>query len=190
LSLQNDNVASILAHYYQTLSIDMVKEFIDSLQRAAVVSKELKPNVERSNEPEDIHIIPLQPKDIDKEKEAGSSKIQILPVDINLDDIEVLSYIANSINPYTGELITGIDDSLRERLFDIIQNIKQSKIQITNRTNIATTDSMIGKPWGKDEESKLIEEFNQGLKISGIAKLHNRNNGGIRARLKRLGLVE
>lgn len=190
LSLQNDNVASILAHYYQTLSIDMVKEFIDSLQRAAVVSEELKPNVERSSVPEDIHIIPLQPKDIDKEKEAESSKIQILPVDINLDDIEVLSYIANSINPYTGELITGIDDSLRERLFDIIQNIKQSKIQITNPTNAATSDSMIGKPWGEEEEAKLIEEFKQGLSISNIAKLHNRNNGGIRARLKRLGLIE
>lgn len=60
----------------------------------------------------------------------------------------------------------------------------------TISVNIATTDSMIGKPWGKDEESKLIEEFNQGLKISDIAKLHNRKEGGIRTRLKRLGLIE
>ena len=49
---------------------------------------------------------------------------------------------------------------------------------------------MIGKPWNKDEEFKLIEEFKQGLSIFDIAKLHNINNGGIRARLKRLGLIE
>ncbi len=295
LSLQTDNIPSILAHYYQTLSIDRVKVFIDSLQRAAVVSEELKPNVERSNAPKDIYIIPVQPKDIDEEREVESSKIKILPVDINLDDLEILSHVANSINPYTGELITGIDDSLRERLFDIIQNIKQSKVQRTKESstinskkgnaslnelasslsnfakekaaqegvaywkilrrkaidslckhlpvlkeelyskhvllgkkakekyggeitkiirdfinsdnykdhiiegvleeasaqvNIFVPESRIGKPWTKEEENKLIEEFNRGLKISDIAKLHNRNNGGIRARLKRLDLIE
>ena len=71
-----------------------------------------------------------------------------------------------------------------------MQNIKQSKVKKTNPSNLSICDSMIGKPWTKEEESKLIEEFNQGLKISDIAKLHNRNNGGIRARLKRLGLIE
>ena len=50
---------------------------------------------------------------------------------------------------------------------------------------------MRGQLWSKDEEDKLVYEYiEQKLSISEIAKLHNRNNGGISARLKKLGLIE
>lgn len=39
-------------------------------------------------------------------------------------------------------------------------------------------------------ESRLVKEFNQGFSIDEIASMHNRKEGGIRARLKRLGLIE
>ena len=69
----------------------------------------------------------------------------------------------------------------------IIESVSEDEF---SKANISVLESMIGKPWTKEEENKLIEEFNRGLRISDIAKLHNRNNGGIRARLKRLGLIE
>ena len=290
LSLQTNNIPSVLAHYYQTLSMDRVEEFIDSLQRAVDVSGKLKPFEMNDNHSEDIPIIPVSQKDIDQEKKGEYTRTIYLAAEINLDDLEVLSHIANSINPYTGEVITGIDDSLRERILIIIKNIKQLKLQKTNEDNTIASknansflnelalklsdfakekaaqegvvcwkilrrksidslckhlpvskeelyskhvllsrdtkekygeeitkiirvfidrnigektqiiddalenepilESMVGKPWTKEEETKLIEEFNRGLQLQDIATLHNRKNGGIRARLKRLGLIE
>ena len=51
--------------------------------------------------------------------------------------------------------------------------------------------SMRGQLWSKEEEDKLVSEYTElKLSISEIAQLHNRKNGGIRARLKKLGLIE
>lgn len=68
-------------------------------------------------------------------------------------------------------------------------NVKAENEQ-TNFVNMAMAGSMVGKAWSNDEENKLIEEYKQGLTISKIAKLHNRKSGGIRARLRKLGLIE
>lgn len=49
----------------------------------------------------------------------------------------------------------------------------------------------VGSKWTKEEEDRLIDEFNnQKLTISEIAKLHGRKYGGISSRLKKLGLIE
>ncbi|MCM1143681.1 MAG: hypothetical protein NC318_08070 [Blautia sp.] len=47
-----------------------------------------------------------------------------------------------------------------------------------------------GASWTKEEEQQLNEEYSSGMKISEIAKLHERTNGAIRARLKKHGLIE
>ena len=47
-----------------------------------------------------------------------------------------------------------------------------------------------GEKWTEEEESRLVKEFNQGFSIGEIASMHNRKKGGIRARVKRLGLIE
>lgn len=44
------------------------------------------------------------------------------------------------------------------------------------------------KPWTPEEESFLTELFDQGLTIKEIARKMKRQNGGIRSRLKKLGL--
>lgn len=51
-------------------------------------------------------------------------------------------------------------------------------------------DVNIGAKWTTDEEEKLKQEFESGLSISDIARMHKRNSGGIRARLKKLGLID
>ncbi len=45
-----------------------------------------------------------------------------------------------------------------------------------------------GAPWTEEEDEQLDEEYNSGMKISEIAKVHDRTNGAIRARLKKHGL--
>lgn len=47
-----------------------------------------------------------------------------------------------------------------------------------------------GASWTEEEDTRLEEEYNSCLKISEIAKAHDRTNGAIRARLKKHGLIE
>ncbi|MCD7745590.1 MAG: DNA helicase RecQ [Lachnospiraceae bacterium] len=47
-----------------------------------------------------------------------------------------------------------------------------------------------GTSWTDEEDKQLDEEYHSGMKISEIAKLHDRTNGAIRARLKKHGLIE
>lgn len=52
-------------------------------------------------------------------------------------------------------------------------------------------DSMIGQKWTEDEEVKLIDAFmDEKLPIKDIALRHNRKIGGIRARLRKLRLID
>ncbi len=46
-----------------------------------------------------------------------------------------------------------------------------------------------GASWSEEEDKQLDEEFNAGMKISDMAKIHDRTNGAIRARLKKHGLI-
>lgn len=46
-----------------------------------------------------------------------------------------------------------------------------------------------GASWTEEEDRQLDEEYGAGMKISRIAKVHNRTNGAIRARLKKRGLI-
>ena len=38
-----------------------------------------------------------------------------------------------------------------------------------------------GASWSEEEDKQLDEEFNSGMKISEMARIHNRTNGAIRA---------
>jgi superfamily II DNA helicase RecQ len=43
-----------------------------------------------------------------------------------------------------------------------------------------------GMPWSNEEDKNLLEELKSGLKVSIIAQKHNRSNGAIIARIKKL----
>ena len=47
-----------------------------------------------------------------------------------------------------------------------------------------------GASWDKEEDARLDQEYESGMSISAIAQLHSRTTGGIRARLKKHGLIE
>ena len=47
-----------------------------------------------------------------------------------------------------------------------------------------------GASWSEEEDKQLDEEFNSGMKISEMAKIHDRTNGAIRARLRKHGRIE
>lgn len=44
--------------------------------------------------------------------------------------------------------------------------------------------------WSEEEDEIVLERFNQGIPIKEIAMMHGRNNGAIRSRLKKLGIIQ
>ena len=71
---------------------------------------------------------------------------------------------------------------------------KTEKVQIQEKTysieSIREKHLNAYKPWCKDEESLLTDYFNSGKKTKEIANLLGRQSGGIRSRLKKLGLIQ
>lgn len=47
-----------------------------------------------------------------------------------------------------------------------------------------------GMAWPEEEDDRLVSEFEDGMKISEMAKSHGRTKGAIQARLKKHGLIE
>lgn len=188
LSIQNENKANKLAHYYQTLSMEKVEEFANSLMKATQVVDQISINATsplvESNNSNSNKII------------NDSTKIKRTP---NLKDFEILDCVANSVNPYTGEVITGIEELLKSKLEEISYTLKLTDsensykhLKKLNRTKQQYDEDfpMAWEKWTEQEDSMLIEEFKQGLSITEIAEKHNRNKGGIRARLKKHKLID
>ena len=57
---------------------------------------------------------------------------------------------------------------------------------VENRSN-KTIEENQGLPWTDEQEQQLVEMFKQNASINEIASVLNRSDGGIRARLKKLG---
>jgi hypothetical protein len=53
---------------------------------------------------------------------------------------------------------------------------------------LASRASRLGAPWTDGEEAQLREEHASGMSLDEMASVHERNIGGIRSRLIRLGL--
>lgn len=111
------------------------------------------------------------------------------------DAVKILNALAQGIDPTTGELIE--DDHILSNphviraLFTGINALTQNSIKL-EKTHTSKQDNLshAGKPWTPEEDQQLIDEFNEGLKVSKIAEIHGRSSGGISSRLSRLGLIE
>lgn len=77
--------------------------------------------------------------------------------------------------------VTGIKEE------DTAVDGKGSRVEYNRRKN---RPDGAGASWTDEEDKQLDEEYNSGMKVSEIAKIHDRTNGAIRARLKKHGLME
>ena len=100
------------------------------------------------------------------------------------------------IDEKTGEIKNTIlftkqaQEYIIENLELIISNDEEKNFE-TEKLERKSLSSMKGKLWTVEEEDQLIEEYTIfKLPIQEIAKKHQRNYGGIRARLKKLHLIE
>ena len=72
-----------------------------------------------------------------------------------------------------------------DHILDITE-INNKKIEKTSTVNLENQ----GQPWDPVQEEQLIGLFKDGLTVSAIAAEMKRTEGGIRARLVKLGLIE
>lgn len=102
---------------------------------------------------------------------------------------ELLTILADGINPITGELLPD-EDSCNH--VEIVRALHSVIMELDNKNKSQTKKyrENSGKPWTEEEEKQLIDEYHEGLKVKDIAKAHERSNGAIMARLLKLGEVE
>ena len=127
------------------------------------------------------------------EKVSVLKEVSQLTITDNAESFGIV--MDNKVDEKTGEIkpCVLLTRKAQEYIVDNLENILAEELVESKEENISmkTNYSMRGQLWSKEEEDKLVFEYvEQKRTISEIARLHNRNNGGIRARLKKLGLVD
>lgn len=103
--------------------------------------------------------------------------------------LEILSALADGINPITGEIFS--KDSpyhhpeIARALYCAV-NLLQPDVQKKPKV----LPERAGKPWDQNEDNQLISAFDSGMSIVEIANKHQRTRGSIASRLVRLGKIE
>lgn len=185
---QNENIASAVAYYYQTLSKEKVVEFLDSLRYTAQ-------NAERAESTAAPKSADVYAEQLAAKRENARAAIQEADAS-SLNDTEILNCVADSINPFTGEILAGVDDSLSRKIREIADKLESLTLALLGRRpkkqekKPRNDSTRVGERWTLEEEQQLAEEFQRGLSVFELAQLHNRKRGGIAARLKKLGLLE
>ena len=103
--------------------------------------------------------------------------------------VEVLSILADGINPITGEILPDSDICNQVEVVRALHKV----LSYLNNAEISPGKNKpenAGKPWTDSEKENLEEEYRSGLKISEIAKIHGRSRGSIESKLAQMGLIE
>lgn len=99
---------------------------------------------------------------------------------------ELLSALADGIDPFTGELLPQNHVCNQPEIIRAFHKI----LHTLSPANTKALPRNAGKPWTKAEEEKLLDEFDSGMTTSAIAKEHGRSRGAIESRLVELGELE
>lgn len=99
--------------------------------------------------------------------------------------IELLSALADGIDPFTGEVLPQDhvcnQPEMIRAFHELLNVISSSKKKALPRN--------AGKPWTEIEEEKPLDEFDHGMTPGEIAKEHGRSRGAIESRLASLGKI-
>ena len=94
-------------------------------------------------------------------------------------------FTENRTGPYGVYTATLYSTKAQQYIYDNLEEIINSQ----NKKRIPTAEHQ-GKPWTEEQEKKLTELFYNGASLSDMANAMMRSSEGIKARLKKLGLIE
>ncbi|WP_443946620.1 hypothetical protein ACJVDH_05810 [Pedobacter sp. AW1-32] len=96
--------------------------------------------------------------------------------------LEILQALANGTYPVTGEVFPA--DSPYNQ-----PEIIRALFFAINQLEVLAKQGNKGLAWNEQEDNLLSQRFNEGIKITQLAKLHSRTYGAIKARLIKLGVL-
>ena len=79
-----------------------------------------------------------------------------------------------------------ISSNLYNQIMSKIHNENTKRLENTKKSENTKKENNVGKPWTSEEDVQLISEYNSGIHVTEISKIHKRNIGGIMSRLKML----
>lgn len=93
------------------------------------------------------------------------------------------------------EVVTAFVDENPEAVFSMKDNDAAEKSDRMPYDRVEYNRKMnrpdgAGASWTEKEDRQLDQEYGSGMRISEIAKIHDRTNGAIRSRLKKHGLID
>jgi hypothetical protein len=100
--------------------------------------------------------------------------------------IVVLESLANGTDPATGARIP--NETFHSA--DTVRALFAAASLLKGARNGNTKFVAAGTPWSSEEDSRLTQEFDNGMTIAQIALQHGRTSGGITSRLVKLGKIE
>jgi len=97
--------------------------------------------------------------------------------------------IAEYLNANPDSVTSIIDnkDIMEDKGAEVAKNTSFERVTYNRKMN---RPDGAGASWTEEEDKQLDEEYSSGMKIFEIARVHDRTNGAIRARLKKHGLIE
>jgi hypothetical protein len=109
---------------------------------------------------------------------------------ISLDDIQLISTLAEGIDPRTGEVLPRDhllhNPQIVRALFHAARALEREE---KSAKRAASLPAKAGASWSKEEDNALIQEFDGSVPVAEIAKRQGRTQGGITSRLVRLGKI-
>ena len=135
----------------------------------------------------------LQNGYLNKDKRTVLKDITVYLTTESSKDIGIIEQ--DRINSETGEIKKAIvlTKKAQEFIVDNLENI----IGVTEVIKLPMISDnyheldMAGQKWTNEEQERLVQEFiEEKLAIEQIAQIHHRKVGGIKARLKKIGLIE
>ncbi|MBE5760402.1 MAG: hypothetical protein E7334_00190 [Clostridiales bacterium] len=104
---------------------------------------------------------------------------------------EILSVLANGVNPITGEILPE-DDSCNQ--IDVVRaiNIVLRELNGYNKrpSRVSGEYENAGKPWSSKDDKELCRMFDEGYSKEELCSHFKRSQGALAARLVRLGWIE
>jgi hypothetical protein len=128
--------------------------------------------------------MPAQPSpaSIEQQKESTMDETTAL---------NILSTLANGVNPLTGEVFPA--DSPYQTA-DVVRALFVATAALESRQKVrprnASAPGNAGKPWSSDEDQRLLQDFERGTSIATLAQNHGRTTAGIQARLEKHGRLQ
>jgi hypothetical protein len=105
--------------------------------------------------------------------------------------IEIVTKLADGVDPTTGERLPSSSvyqqaDTVRA-LHLALEGLDRLK---RHKDRVQSGPPKAGRPWTKDEEDKMLRQFDAKVDVAAIAQELNRTTGAIWARLEKVGRIQ